>query len=310
MDNPRAMGFSRYVSELLRLQAEAPGGMPANLVVLPRVPSTNAVGRRIAREYLAEQQVPPPSLVVAWEQTAGRGRRGRSWASPAGCGVYASLVTPLPAAGARGGDGLHTLPLLAAVALCRAAGRHLSGNGRGCRLKWPNDLLVADPAGGLEGGRKLGGLLIETERGDGGAPETAGPVAVIGFGVNHSACEEVAAAVAAGGGSALPPAALAEESPEPPSLAELARDLAGALAAELEHLGDETYAAREYQALSAHSPGDRMRCRDGERTVEGVFLGFDRRGFLRLRPEAPAGAASHGAEGEHELRLAAGEVLA
>lgn len=284
------MGFAGYLHELLRLQAESPGRLPANLVVLPSIPSTNAIGRRIARDYLAEGQVPPPSLVVAWEQTAGRGRRGRAWASPAGRGVYASLVIPLA-----GDDGLQTLPLLAAVGLCRAAGRHLPEAGPGCRLKWPNDLLV----GALEaGGRKLGGLLIEIERGDEG-----GPVAVIGVGVNYRAAPEVAAAIASGGGAALPAAALADESPRPPSLAELARDLAAALLAELEHLGDEGYAAREYQALSAHSPGERMRCRDGERTVEGVFLGFDRRGFLRLRPEPGT------AGGERELRLAVGEVL-
>lgn len=295
------MGFSTYLRELLRLQIEGPARLPANLVVLPRVGSTNSIGRRIAREYLAEGQVPPPSLVVAWEQTEGRGRRGRSWSSPAGRGVYASLVTPLA-----GEEGLHTLPLLAAVGLCRAAARHLPGNGPGCRLKWPNDLLV----GGLgDGGRKLGGLLIETERGEAGAseaggPGAGGPVAVVGFGVNHTASPEVAAAIASAGRPALPPAALADESREPPSLAELARDLAAELVAELEHLGDESYAAREYQAFSAHSPGERMRCRDGERTVEGVFLGFDRRGFLRLRPES-------GVAGEaRELRLAAGEVLA
>lgn len=295
MDNPPAMGFSTYLRDLLRLQIEGPTRLPSNLVVLPRVLSTNSIGRRIAREYLAEGQVPPPSLVVAWEQTAGRGRRGRSWASPAGLGVYASLVTPLA-----GEDGLHTVPLLAAVGLCRAAGRHLAGDGPGCRLKWPNDLLVGNPG---DGGRKLGGLLIETERGDAAVSEASGPVAVVGFGVNLTPSSEVAAAIASSDRPALPPAALADESTEPPSLAELARDLAAALIAELEHLGDEGYAAREYQAFSAHSPGERMRCRDGERTVEGVFLGFDRRGFLRLRPESgPAGE-------ERELRLAAGEVL-
>lgn len=285
------MGFPGYLHELLRLQAEEPARLPANLVVLPSVPSTNAIGRRIAHDYLADGQVPPPSLVVAWEQTAGRGRRGRSWASPAGRGVYATLVTPLA-----GDDGLHTLPLLVAVGLCRAAGRHLPAAGPGCRLKWPNDLLL----GALdEGGRKLGGVLIETERGEGD-----GSAAVIGIGVNYRAAPEVAAAIAAGGGGALPAAALADESPAPPSLAELVRDLAAAVIAELAHLGDEGYAAREYQALSAHSPGERMRCRDGERTVEGVFLGFDRRGFLRLKPEP--GTAGE----ERELRLAAGEVLA
>jgi BirA family biotin operon repressor/biotin-[acetyl-CoA-carboxylase] ligase len=278
------MGFAGFLDELLGFQA-GPARLPANLVVLPRIGSTNALGRRIARDYFVEGETPPPVLLVAWEQSAGRGRRGRVWSSPAGRGVYASLL--LPVAGA---ERLHTLPLLAAVGLCRAAGRHLPAGGPRCRLKWPNDLLIVDD---LRGGRKLGGLLIETERGEQGAA-----AAVIGFGVNHrpSTAVEIAAA---GWGRGV--AALAAESPEPPSLAELTRDLAASLLAELDHLGDEAYAAREYQALSAHRPGDVLRCLDGERTVEGVFLGFDRRGFLRLRPAA-------GEDGE--LRLAAGEVLA
>jgi len=279
------MGFVGFLDELLSLHAAGPARLPANLVVLPRIGSTNALGRRIAREYFAEAQSPPPTLLVAWEQTAGRGRRGRTWTSPAGRGVYATLVTPLPAA-----EELHTLPLLAAVGLCRAADRHLPGGGPRCRLKWPNDLLLVDG----RGGRKLGGLLIECEHGEEGAA-----AAVIGFGVNHRSAPEVEA-VAEAGGRGGRVAALAAESPEPPSLAELVRDLGAALTAELEHLGDEAYAAREYQALSAHRPGDTLRCRDGERTVDGVFLGFDRRGFLRLRPAAG---------GEGELRLAAGEVL-
>jgi len=267
------MGFERFLDELLSLHAAGPARLPANLVVLPRIGSTNALGRRIAREYFAEAQSPPPVLLVAWEQTAGRG-------------VYASLLTPLPAA-----DDLHTLPLLAAIGLCRAANRHLPGGGPHCRLKWPNDLLLIDG----RGGRKLGGLLIESERGEEGTA-----AAVIGFGVNHRPAPEVEAEAAAGGRGGRV-AALAAESPKPPSLAELVRDLGAAVVAELDHLGDETYAAREYQALSAHRPGDTLRCRDGERTVEGVFLGFDRRGFLRLRPVAGGGG---------ELRLAAGEVLA
>lgn len=281
MDNPAAMPFADFVAQLLRLQTEGPAPLPANLVVLPRTPSTNLLGRRMARDYFAEGVAPPPALVVAWEQTAGRGRRGRSWASPPGHGVYASLVIPVA-----GAERLYTLPLLAAVALCRAVDRHLPDGGPRCRLKWPNDLLVV---GGADGGRKLGGLLIEVERGEDG--EAA---AVIGFGINHRPAPETEAAAGPRG-----VAALAAESSDPASLAVLVRDLSAALEAELVHLGDDTYAAREYQALSAHRPGERMSCRDGGRTVEGTFLGFDRRGFLRLRPA--------GTDGE-ELHLAAGEV--
>ena len=106
----------------------------------------------------ASAQSPPPALLVAWEQSEGRGRRGRTWVSPPGRGVYASLLTPLP-----GDADLHTLPLLAGVGLCRAANRHLPDAGPRCRLKWPNDLLLLDQRGGRK--RDLLGKL----RGEGAA---------------------------------------------------------------------------------------------------------------------------------------------
>ena len=65
---------------------------------------------------------------------------------------------------------------------------------------------------------------------------------------------------------------------------------------QLDHLGDAGYAARLYAEHSLHRPGDRLRCHAGEETVEGTFLGFDRRGFLRLEVAG------------REMQLAAGEV--
>lgn len=102
-------------------------------------------------------------VVVAEEQTAGRGRMGRAWTSPAGRNLTASvgLVPDLDAA-----DGWQ-LGLAAALA-ARAA----CGTDAAVELKWPNDLVAVD-------GRKIGGLLVETS--------TAGTrlrTAVIGFGIN------------------------------------------------------------------------------------------------------------------------------
>lgn len=95
---------------------------------------------------LVAEGAPEGTLVIAEEQTAGRGRMGRSWHSPKGKGIWMSLVlkprvplyfTP-------------QLTLLTAVALCRSIQKH-------CRLdigiKWPNDLLI--------GGRKVSGILLE-----------------------------------------------------------------------------------------------------------------------------------------------------
>ncbi|RRJ66297.1 biotin--[acetyl-CoA-carboxylase] ligase [Paenibacillus oralis] len=97
---------------------------------------------------LAEAGAPSGTLVVAEEQTGGRGRQGRAWYSPPGKGVWMSLLLrpdrqPLSFA--------PQLTLLIAVAVCRAV-RHTAGVDAG--IKWPNDLLV--------GGRKICGILVES----------------------------------------------------------------------------------------------------------------------------------------------------
>jgi BirA family biotin operon repressor/biotin-[acetyl-CoA-carboxylase] ligase len=266
------LDFTGFSTELLHRRDPA----SANLVVLPRVPSTNDLGRRIADEYLQDGMAAPPVLVVAWEQTGGRGRRGRSWQSAAGKGVYASLVVPLDDVG-----GLSTLPLLVAVGLATAVNRRL-GSGAACCLKWPNDLMVGE--------RKLAGVLIDRVGDDGVS------AAVVGFGLNCRQDADELAAIAAAGGR--PATSLALEAAEVPSLAELTWELVDAVRGELERFGDVDYAARRYGELSLHRAGDRLRYYDGAETVEGIFLGFDRSGFLRLE-----------VEGE-ERRMSAGEVLA
>jgi BirA family transcriptional regulator, biotin operon repressor / biotin---[acetyl-CoA-carboxylase] ligase len=270
------LDFAAFHRDLLARR----GSRVDNVVCLPRIPSTNALGRRIAGEYLAEGMPVPTVLVVAYEQTRGRGRRGRRWESPAGLGIYASLVL---AVGDR--EAMATLPLLVAVGLAGAVNRHLAAAGAApCRLKWPNDLLV--------GGRKLAGILIEGF----GDDEELG--AVVGFGLNHGQSEaDLAAAVgyAADDGDRAATSLRLEMAPPPP-IAALAWDLVDEVRRQLDHVGDAGYAARRYEALSLHRPGDRLRCRTGEETVEGTFLGFDRHGLLRL--EVSGG----------ELHLAAGEV--
>jgi BirA family transcriptional regulator, biotin operon repressor / biotin---[acetyl-CoA-carboxylase] ligase len=116
--------------------------------------STTSTNDR-ARE-LAVAGAPHGTLVTASEQTAGRGRMGRSWAAPAGSSLLMSLVlrdAPVP------------LPLLAAVAVCDVAGPE-------ARVKWPNDIVVQDG----ERLRKLAGILTE------GRPQEGW--AVLGIGVN------------------------------------------------------------------------------------------------------------------------------
>ncbi|MDX3855395.1 biotin--[acetyl-CoA-carboxylase] ligase [Streptomyces sp. AK02-01A] len=140
-----------------------PGGLWNTLDVVASTGSTNSDLAARARDGLAEGAV-----LVAEEQTAGRGRLDRRWTAPARSGLFFSvLLRPGPAVpGAR----LGWLPLLTGVAvatgLARAAGVDTA-------LKWPNDLLVT--VDGEE--RKAGGILAERAGDD---------AVVVGIGLNVS----------------------------------------------------------------------------------------------------------------------------
>ncbi len=122
-----------------------------------------------AHAWLASPNGPPDgSLITADAQTAGRGRLGRVWSSPAGRDLYASVILRC----GRPPAGLGALSLAVGVGLREGLLRGLAG----CSglpelgLKWPNDVLL--------GGRKLAGILCES-RWRGGEVDV-----VVGFGVN------------------------------------------------------------------------------------------------------------------------------
>ncbi len=143
-------------------------GFERPVVWLRGVGSTNDVALEMARSGAPEGEV-----VAADTQTAGRGRNGRTWVSPPGSGLYASLLLR-PCAEA---EGLTLLPLLAGLA-CAEALRALARVE--AVLKWPNDVLV--------GGRKVAGLLVEAEPLGGGSGELA---LAVGLGVNLTLAAEL-----------------------------------------------------------------------------------------------------------------------
>jgi BirA family transcriptional regulator, biotin operon repressor / biotin---[acetyl-CoA-carboxylase] ligase len=127
--------------------------------------STNDAARDLIRACAAHGTV-----VVAEEQTSGRGTKGRSWHSPRGLGLYASFLLRWEASGGPG----ESFPLLPLVAGLAAADAVRDAAGVEARLKWPNDL--------VHGRRKLGGILTEGVL-RAGAPGHA--VVGIGLNVNH-----------------------------------------------------------------------------------------------------------------------------
>lgn len=122
--------------------------------------STNDRAKALARRGAAHGLV-----VVAGSQTAGRGQRGRVWASPPELGLYMSFVV-------RPNISTRSAPLLTLTAGLAVFEAVRAATGVEARIKWPNDLLARD-------GKKLAGVLVEA---------SADPLhidhAVIGIGIN------------------------------------------------------------------------------------------------------------------------------
>ncbi|MDD4956742.1 MAG: biotin--[acetyl-CoA-carboxylase] ligase [Candidatus Omnitrophica bacterium] len=125
----------------------------------------DAVGSTNDKAYeIAEGGAPEGVVVIAEQQTSGKGRVGRKWASPPGGGIYASIIL-------RPGMALNALSgatLVAAAAVCRAI-RSVSGADAG--VKWPNDIFVR--------GRKVCGILSEMK-----AEQDMVDFLIVGIGVN------------------------------------------------------------------------------------------------------------------------------
>ena len=183
-------------------------------------------------------------------------------------GVYATLVC-------RPADekALQSLPARTAVALADVLNPIL---GDRCRIKWPNDLVV--------GPKKIGGILIDSVSAAEGAPW-----ALVGFGINHSQRDF-------GSAAAVATSLAAEVGLSLPFFEEFFVDCLAAVQAAAAAVAPGWL--ERYRALSAHEPGDKLRARLAEATIEGRFAGFDANGFLIL----------DGDEGRRVLR--AGEVFA
>lgn len=102
---------------------------------------------------LAEGGARSFTVVLAEEQTRGRGRRGATWHSPPGTGLWMSVVLPVDTAA-------RWLPLVVGLAVAEAIEGATGVVGVG--IKWPNDLLLGD---WTSGARKVGGILCESAAG-------------------------------------------------------------------------------------------------------------------------------------------------
>ncbi|MDX1568149.1 MAG: biotin--[acetyl-CoA-carboxylase] ligase [Longimicrobiales bacterium] len=208
---------------------------------------------------LAEAGAPPYTVVVAEEQTAGRGRGGSSWISPAGMGIWMSVLVP-----GEGGGRPPVTPLLVGVSVVRAV--HGRGIPLRAGLKWPNDVEVE--------GRKVCGILCE------GIPSGA---TVAGIGINVT------------GDPGRFPSELRERATTleaATGVRGLSRtDLAGAILRDLRELTDPVPrripedVVRELEGLDVLR-GRRIRTSAG---VEGRGMGIDPAGALLVEPKGGSG---------------------
>ena len=228
---------------------------------LRRTDSTNARAKE-----LTEAGAPSGLVVTAAEQTAGRGRQGRTWFAPPGTALlYSALLRPERA--------LPLLPLAVPLAVCEAAEGVAPVR---CQVKWPNDVWIEE--------RKLAGILIESRPELGG-----GGWAVIGVGINVAVPEAEFPEELRAHATSLSP-----DADSGPSVAETLWELNGALGRWVEASDEEVLGAfRARDALSGRSIG--------WEGGAGTAVGIDSSGHL-LVETAPGEEVALGA-GEVHLSL-------
>jgi BirA family transcriptional regulator, biotin operon repressor / biotin---[acetyl-CoA-carboxylase] ligase len=232
-----------------------------------RVTSTNSVTQKLAAEG-----APHGTVVVAEEQTAGRGRFGRAWYSEKSSGIYLSVILRPPLAPAAA----PALTLMAGIAAQRAVS---VASGLPVDIRWPNDLLIR--------GKKVGGILTEMSA---ELDRLHWVVLGVGVNVNHREMPAELKSLAT---------SLRIEGQKPYDRLSLAAALLKEIDRHYQALLQEGSAgiARAWEAASSFAHGRRVRVEAGGGSYVATTAGLDSTGALRVRRE----------DGREEL-LVAGEV--
>ncbi len=249
----------------LKIAEMAPGWPVA---VFDSIDSTNAEAlRAIGRGRSA------PFLVLAERQVSGRGRRGRKWVSPFADNLYYSLVLRIDG-GVRQLEGLSLVVGLAVMHTLRKVG--VAGAG----LKWPNDVLV--------GNKKIAGILLELV---GDPADVCHVVLGIGINVNMQAAEEVDQQWTS----------VRLESGQVCDRNALAVQLSEQLQAYIQRHQDRGFSALQAEWQDGHLwQGRSVSLIAGTNQIDGVVLGIDNQGALRLQVD---GVEKLFSGGELSLRL-------
>jgi BirA family biotin operon repressor/biotin-[acetyl-CoA-carboxylase] ligase len=214
---------------------------------------------RVAME-LGYTDEPEGAVVLAEEQTAGRGRAGRSWHSERGAGLYATLLlrpklSPVQA------------PLLTMLAGLSAHTAVLAQTGLSAELKWPNDLLL--------NGKKLGGILTEMY-----AEPHAVRFVIVGIGINVGQ-EKFPGELAATATS------LRKETGRSHSRLEVLVKLLSQFETDYNRFLQEgaEYVVQRFELVSSFAHGKRVKVDTGRETFVGTTSGLSAEGLLVVKKD-------------------------
>jgi len=221
-----------------------------------RTDSTNRVAMDLG--YAGE---PEGAVVLAEEQTAGRGRAGRSWHSERGAGLYVTLLLRPKLAPAQA-------PLLTMLAGLSAHTAVLAETGLSAELKWPNDLLL--------NGKKLGGILTEMH-----AEPSAVRFVIVGIGINVN--QEKFPAELSGTATSL-----RKETGRLHSRLEFLVKLLSQFETDYNRFLHEGagYVVQRFELVSSFANGRRVRVETGSETYFGTTDGLSPEGLLIVKKDS------------------------
>lgn len=213
-------------------------------------------------------------LCLAEHQSAGRGRRGKSWISPYGKNLYLSVGFNFE----RGFEALNGLSLVVGIAVARS----IADLGLAAKLKWPNDVWIEK--------KKVAGILVEVDG------EQGGPLRLVvglGVNVNMKPCDAEID---------QPWTSLATELGRIVDRSALAASLVGNLLTLMEQFKQRGFVGmkEEWQEFDGVS-GSRVTLANQDKEEQGICRGVDHRGYLLLESDGKIQAFSGG---ELSLRIA------
>lgn len=214
---------------------------------------------RVALE-LGHADEPHGTIVLAEEQTAGRGRAGRSWHSEKSSGIYVTVLLRPPISPA-------DAPLLTLLAGLAVRGAIAEQTGVECDVRWPNDLLI--------GGKKVCGILTEMYA----EPDQVRFVIVgIGMNVNHAGFPKELETIAT---------SLRMETGKQQSRLELLVKTLRALERHYNRFLAEGSrpVLEEFSRMSSYARGKRVRIATSNETYVGTTAGLEANGLLRVERE-------------------------